>query len=159
MAKGQTIKEELFMATRITASIIIKTGSFRPSKDIFEVHKETVKEKKDAMIEKLRNEEIKYRKHVEAAERELSKKDKLENMTIKELTDICRPLKQKEDGAMPKKKTELIDKYRKWHGRPVPTFDVLDDDIMSVLDSNNNKDDICTDNVEIEIYEINTTAV
>ena len=60
---------------------------------------------------------------------------------------------------MPKKKTELIDKYREWHGRPVPTFDILDDDIMSVLDSNNNKDDICTDNVEIEIYEINTTAV
>ena len=73
MAKGQTIKEELFMATRITASIIIKTGSFRPSKDIFEVHKETVKEKKDAMIEKLRNEKIKYMKHVEAAERVWSK--------------------------------------------------------------------------------------
>ena len=60
---------------------------------------------------------------------------------------------------MPKKKTELIDKYREWHGRPVPTFDILDDDIMSVLDSDNDEDDIGTDNVEIEINEINTAAV
>ena len=61
---------------------------------------------------------------------------------------------------MPKKKTELIDKYREWHGRPVPTFDVLDDDsLMSVLDSDNNEDDIGTDNVEIKINEIDTAAV
>ena len=58
---------------------------------------------------------------------------------------------------MPKKKPELIDKYREWHGRPVPTFDVLDDDTL--MDSDNDDDDIGTDNVEIEINEIDTAAV
>ena len=157
MAKGSTIKEELLKATRITASIVIKAGSFRLNNDVFEAHKETVKDKKDAMIEKLRNDESKYRKYVQAAERVWDKKDKLENMTIKELTDICRPLKRKEDGAMPKKKTELIDKYKEWHGRLEPTFHISDDDMMLVLDSNNDEDD--TNNAEIEINDIDTAAV
>ena len=36
MAKGQTIKEELLKATRITESIVIKVGSLHFNNDVFE---------------------------------------------------------------------------------------------------------------------------
>ena len=155
MAKGQSIKEELMRATRITASIVIKAGSFRLNEDVFEAHKETEKEKKHTMIEKIKKEEAKYKKSVIAAERVWAKKDKVEDMTIKELTDVCKPLKRKEDGAMPKKKTELIAKYKEWYCRPAPIFDVSDEHVMSLLDVNNEEDK----NDEIEISEVLTTAV
>ena len=69
MTKGWTIKEELLKATYISVSIVNKDGSFQLTKDVFDAHKETVKEKEDIMIEKLRIEEVKYRKNVQAVER------------------------------------------------------------------------------------------
>ncbi len=134
MQKGKTIKEELMKATHITASIVIKAGSFRLNKDVFEAHKETERDKKRALIEKQKSEEEKYNKYVKVAEKVWEVKEKLENMTIKELTDVCRPLKRKDDGPMPKKKQELIAKYKEWYGRPVPTFDVDDDENVCSLD-------------------------
>ena len=47
MQNGKTIKKELMKATRITASIVIKAGSFRLNKDVFEAHKETERDKKE----------------------------------------------------------------------------------------------------------------
>ena len=155
MQKGKTIKEELMKATRITASIVIKAGSFRLSQDVFEAHKETEKDKRNALIEKLKNEEERYNKYVKAAEKVWEVKEKVEDMTIKELTDICRPLKRKDDGPMPKKKTELIAKYKEWYGRPVPTFNVANDEIVTLLDVQDNNEY----NDETGINEIVTTEV
>ncbi len=114
MQKGTAMKEELMKATRIIASIVIKAGSFRLNKDVFEAHEETERDKKRALIEKQKSEEEKYKKYVKAAEKVWEVKEKLEDMTIKELTDVCRPLKRKDDGPMPKKKPELIAKYKVW---------------------------------------------
>ena len=65
--KGKTIKEKLLKATCITASIVIKAGSFFLNQDVFEAHKETEKDKRRVLIEKLRNEEEKYKKYVKAS--------------------------------------------------------------------------------------------
>ena len=54
----------------------------------------------------------------------LQKKTNIETMTIRELTTICKPLKRKEDAKMPKKKDQIILKYREWSGPPAPSFDV-----------------------------------
>ena len=74
-----------------------------------------------------------------------AKKDKLEAMAIEEFTTICKPLKQKNYDPMPKKKKELIAKYKEWHGRPPPSFDISDISVMPMLqretDGNNDIDD------------------
>ena len=54
------------------------------------------------------------------------KKDDVNKMTIKELTIICKPLKQKSDGAMTNKKKDLTAKYHEWVARPAPTFNYED---------------------------------
>ena len=50
---------------------------------------------------------------------------------------------------MPEKKPELIAKYKEWYGRPVPTFDVDDDENVSSLnmhdDEINNDHEIMSD--------------
>ena len=59
MAKGQTIKEQLLKATRITASIVIKAGSFRLNEDVFAAHQETEKLKRQSIIDKIKEDEEK----------------------------------------------------------------------------------------------------
>ena len=103
------------------------------------------------MITKIKNDEKEYNDNVAKAKAVFEKKSNLENMTIKELTIICKPLKRKEDGKMPTKKVDLIQKYKEWTGRPAPTFDVseydvvatdtIDDDDNNNSKPNNNDDD------------------
>ena len=88
MAKDQSIKEELMQPIQITASIVIKAGSFCLNEDVFKARKETKKQKKHTMIKKIKREEAKYQKSVIASERVWDKRDKVEDITIRELTDI-----------------------------------------------------------------------
>ena len=41
----------------------------------------------------------------------------------------------KEFGKMPNKKETLIQKYKEWSARPVPTFDITDVDLTSMIDT------------------------
>ena len=142
MTKGQTIKEQLLKATRITASIVIKARSFRLNEDVFAAHQQIEKLKRQNIIDKIKEDEKKYNTNYKYAEEVWAKKDKLEAMTIKELMTICKPLKRKYDGPIPKKKIELIAKYKEWHGRPTPTFDISDVNVIPILkqESNENND-------------------
>ena len=86
-----------------------------------------------------------------------AKKDKSEAMTIKELMTICKPLKQKDDGPIPKTKIELIGKYKEWHDRPTSTFDISDVNVMPVLEQESNEnndivDDYCNSIAEKSYY-------
>ena len=56
---------------------------------------------------------------------------------------------------MPKRKMELIAKYKEWYGRPATIFDVSDEHIKSLLDVNDNENK----NNESEISEVLTTVV
>ena len=86
----------------------------------------------------IKNDEKNYYEQVSKAEDVFNKKKTIESMTIKELTIICKPLKRKEDGKMPNKKDQLIQKYKEWSGRPTPSFKVdhLQDDFGNDIDDN-----------------------
>ena len=50
-------------------------------------------------------------------------------MTNKELTVLIRPLKRKEDGAMPTRETDLLSKYSLWKEHPHHMFELEADEL------------------------------
>ena len=124
MASGKTIKEQLKESTWLSAGIIFKAGSLRLGKTVFDVHMDNLKEKNKVLIDKIKKERKAYDENVKKSNEIYEKKNgALESMTIRELTIICKPLKQKSDGKMPNKKEDLIQKYYEWSGRPAQSFD------------------------------------
>ena len=138
MNTGKELKDILKESKRISSGIIFKAGSVRLGKTVFDVHMENKQDKRNEMITKIKNDEKEYNENVAKAKAVFEKKSNLENMTIKELTIICKPLKRKEDGKMPTKKVELIKKYKEWDGRPAPTFDVSEYDVVAMTNDDNN---------------------
>jgi len=124
MDSGKSIKDQLKESTRLSAGILFKAGSSRLGKTVFDVYRENLEEKNKNLIAKIKNDEKMYREQVKKAEEVFEKKKTIESMTIKELTLICKPLKRKEDGKMPNKKDQLIQKYLEWSGRPTPSFNI-----------------------------------
>jgi len=124
MDSGKSIKEQLKESTRLSAGILFKAGSSRIGKTVFDVYRENLEEKNKNLIAKIKNDEKMYCEQVKKAEEVFEKKKTIESMTIKELTLICKPLKRKEDGKMPNKKDQLIQKYLEWSGRPTPSFNI-----------------------------------
>ena len=62
-------------------------------------------------------------------------------MTNKELTVLIRPLKRKEDGVMPTRKTDLLAKYNLWKERPLLTFELeAESEVTDDLDTHNEED-------------------
>ena len=116
MDSGKSIKQQLKESTRLSAGILFKAGSSRLGKTVFDVHRENLEDKNKELIEKIKKDEKNYYEQVRKAEEVFEKKKTIETMTIKELTIICKPLKRKEDGKMPNKKDQLIQKYREWFG-------------------------------------------
>ena len=133
----------------LSAGIIFKAGELQLGQTVFDIHKQNLQEKKRKLNEKTKKDERIYHENVAKAKAVLETNKKLEDMTIKELTAICKPLKQKEDGKMPSKKNELIEKFREWNGRPAPIFDIIDIDETLSNDIKHNNDDL--DDYEIEV--------
>ena len=71
---------------------------------MFDVHKHDLKEKKKRLNEKTKKDEKIYLENVAKAKAVFETNKMLEDITIKELTTLCKPLKRKEDGKMPNKK-------------------------------------------------------
>ena len=73
----------------------------------------------------------------------LAKNKKLEDLTLKELKSPVKLYETKQDGAMPPKRQDLIQKYHLWKNRPTPLFpDVNSDETDSCyIKLNNNNDD------------------
>ena len=65
-----------------------------------------------------------YHRNVENATKVWEKKGEIENMTIQDLTIVCKPCKLKSDGNMPMKRDQLISKFKEWSGRPTPVFNI-----------------------------------
>ena len=151
MNTGKELKDILKESKGISSGITFKAGSVRLGKTVFDVHMENKQEKRNEMItKKKKNEEKEYNDNVAKAKAAFEKKNNLENMTIKELTIICKPLKRKEEGNISTKKVELINKkYKEWNGRPAPTFDVLE---YGVIATSNNDNDNSTPNNNADDY-------
>ena len=155
---GKTIKEQLKANTRLSAGIIFKAGSTRLGKTVFEVCRENHEDKIKSEIEKMKRDEIQYNINVENAKKVFEKKGSIENMTIRELTIVCKPLKNKDDGPMPNKKEALISKYKEWVGRQPPIFNssqlensMMDDAIVTKIVNDENRVDELEDNLICEI--------
>ncbi len=150
MNDGKTIKEQLKANSRLSAGILFKTGTNRLGKTVFDICRDNQQEKKQKSIDKMKKDENEYIKNVENAMKVWKKKGNVNNMTIRELTIVIKPFKQKSYGKMPNKKEELIAKYNEWVDRPTPVFnyDDIDDNIVElvhdvlVVNGDNNNDDI-----------------
>ena len=145
MQKGKDLKATLKQSKKLSAGVVFKSGSLRLGKTVFDIHKENMDEKVKNARDKMRKEEQMYKINVQNAKEVFEKNIPIENMTIKQLTVICKQYKRKEDGKMPNKKDELIKKYKEWSGRPAPIFDNADVDLTSIVDAGND-DEIDIDN-------------
>ena len=143
--KGKDLKETLKQSKKLSAGVIFKAGTIRLGKTVFDIHKENMDEKVKNARDKMRKEEQMYKINVQNAKEVFEKNIPIENMTIKQLTVICKQYTRKEDGKMPNKKDELIKKYKEWSGRPAPIFDNADVDLTSIVDAGND-DEIDIDN-------------
>ena len=81
----------------------------------------------------------------------LAKNKKLEDLTLKDLKSLVKPYKTKDDGAMPSKRKDLIQKYHLWKNRPPPLFnDVVSGDTRSCyINKNDNNNDIYESNIVV----------
>ena len=104
--KGKILMDHIKKSKALSAGIIFKAGELRLGKTVFDLHKENLREKKRKMNEKMKKDELLYNKNVAKAKAVFETNKTLDQMTIKELTTICKPLKRKEDGKMPNKKND-----------------------------------------------------
>ena len=81
-----------------------------------------------------------YKINIQNAKIVFEKNIPFENITIKQLTVICKQYERKEDGKIPNKKDELIKKYKEWSGRPAPIFDNTDVNLTSIVDADNDNE-------------------
>jgi len=137
MNDGKSIKEQLKANSRLSAGILFKTGTNRLGKTVFDICKDNQLEKKQKEIDKMKQEESEYKQNVENAMKVWEKKSNVQEMTIRELTIVCKPFKRKTDGKMPNKKVDLIAKYNEWVGRPAPVFNYHDVDENIVASEDN----------------------
>ena len=70
---------------------------------------------------------------------------------MKELPTTYKPLKQEDDGPMPKKKIELIAKYKEQQDRPPPTLETLGVNVMLFLKQESNGDDDIIEDLDNKI--------
>ena len=75
--------------------------------------------------ERIHESEAKYIKERELADNLLARSKVLSNMTIAELKTIAKPLRRKNEGAMPTKKRDLLQCIEKWKNRTPPNFDIV----------------------------------
>ena len=142
MSNGQSIRDQLKANSRLSVGILFKSGSTRLGKTVFDVCRENIEDKKNKAIEKIMKDKNEYHRNVENATKVWEKKGEIENMTIRELTIVCKPLKLKSDGKMPIKKDQLIYKFKEWSGRPTPVFHIenvhVENDEVENDDENDN---------------------
>ena len=155
---SKTVKEQLKANTRLSGGIVFKAGSTRLGKTVFEVCRENHEDKIKSEIEKMKRDEIQYNINVENTKKVFEKKGSIENMTIRKLTIVCKPLKNKDDGPMPNKKEALVSKYKEQVGRQPSIFNssqlensMMDDAIVTKIVNDENRVDELEDNLICEI--------
>ena len=106
----------------------------------------------------MKRDEIQYNRNVENAERVFEKKRSIKNMSIRELTIVCKPLKKRDNGPMPNTKEALINKYKEWFGGQPPIFNssqlensMMDDAIVTKIVNDENRVDELEENLICEI--------
>ena len=112
---------------------MFKLGSCRIGKTVFDVQKENAKKREIIEKEKMMKNQQAYQGMLDKAMFVHLLKLPVEKMTCKQLTAILKPLKTKDDPAMPTKKINLLVRYEQWKDHPVqpmPTTTVSNTNIL-----------------------------
>ena len=120
---GKSLKEKLIESKRITAGRLFKAGSCRIGKTIFDLHKEKRFKEEQERTQALQTTKETYRKAKEAAAAVIATQPDPSKWSIAQLKVMLKPLKKKEDGAMPTLKAKMLEKYLLWMQRDPPSFD------------------------------------
>ena len=121
--EGKTLVEKLKEAKRVTAGICYKIGTSRLGKDVFAVSKESVENKKLALINKMNEDEKTYLKLKKDADELMSMNKPVEKLNNKELNTLLKSLRRKGDSSLPTRKNDMIMTYNNWKNREPLTFD------------------------------------
>lgn len=111
--KGKEITEHLNAVSRVTASSLMKVGTFVLGVPVKDAIKSRMVIKREEEAQKKSKEEAAIREQQEAAERVLKKNEgkEITGWTISDLKTIIKPRKMKADGPMPTSKTGLVNLY------------------------------------------------
>ena len=115
---GKSVREKIAASKRVTAGMLVKSGSHRLGQTVFDVVKERTQQKADALRTKIKkandthDADIRKRNAVLLAKPEQPDRSPHVKWTIKDLQSILKPMKRTEDGAMPSKKPPLLELYR-----------------------------------------------
>ena len=88
-------------------------------KTAFDVQKENTKKREIVQKEKAMRNQQGYQAMLDEATFVHTLKLPVKKMTCKQLTAILKPLKTKDDPAMPTKKSKLLVRYKQWKDRPI----------------------------------------
>ena len=139
---------------------MFKLGSCRIGKTVFDVQKENAKKQEIIEKEKTMKNQQAYQGMLDKAMFVLLLKLPVEKMTCKQLTAILKPLKTKDDPAMPTKKISLLVRYKQWKDCPVQPMPTTTVSNMNILieeatmtddeDMENVKDDVAAPMLQLQ---------
>ena len=156
-AEGEDLATRLKGGRKITAGFCWKEGTNRLGKTVFEVCKEKLVQKKNEEMKKKNKEEKAYLDLKEKADTILSSGKEIGKMSNKELSIILKSLKRNGDTRIPTKKTDMIQLYEEWKGRPPLVFDHHKES-NDIIDNNNDNatetDTDCDENNSINVVMI-----
>ena len=115
---GKTTREKLEVGKRVTASVLFHAKTARLGMDVFDIQDANYNDKIAEEKEKIENRNTAYRAAKAKADAFILTGKDHEKWTIADLKVVLAPLKPKEDGPMPAKKTALWEKYKLWMHRP-----------------------------------------
>ena len=108
---------------KITAGRLFKAGSCRIGKTIFDLHNEKRLKEEQERTQALESTKETYRLAREAATAVSAVQPDPSKWNIAQLKVMLKPLKKKEDGAMPTLKAKMLEAYLLWKERDPPVFD------------------------------------
>ena len=93
------------------------------------------------MRQKLKEEEKEWIELNKIAKEILSSGKDVKKLTNKELNTIIKSLKRKDDkGALPTKKSEMLDLFNRWKERPPPVFEYNSSESSQLMDDAKHSD-------------------
>ena len=152
---GRSLKEKLVESKKITAGTLFKSGSCRIGKTVFDVQKENTKKRESILKEKMMKNQEAYQAMLNEAMYVHSLMLPVEKMTCKQLSAILKPLKTRDDPAMPTKKSELVVRYKQWKDRPIQPMLTTTVSATNVLTT---EEGTMTDNEDMEKGEDDVAA-
>ena len=116
---GQSMSEKLKNIKRMTAATMFLCGTTRLGEDIKDSVQRSFLNHAEKQAESQRNAEEAHRKNIQAYDDVMALNLSPTSWNVSQLKVVLKPLKTKDDGAMPALKADLLAKWYLWNGRPI----------------------------------------